>query len=120
MDWIWESCETAGLAVKFESSSEWERLAERRRLGSAMAPELRRLETTYASWSSPEASCLLEKMWARRFQEELNASSALVLIKLEGRLDPARVAGRTRSSTLKRYVGVYQRWRLWLREAKSP
>ena len=123
VDWIWESRETAGLAMKFGSSSEWERLAERRRLGPAMAPELRRLETTYASWSSPEASCLLEKMWARRFREELNASSAPVLIKLEGRLDLARavemIAGRTRSSTLKRYVVVYQRWRLWLREAKN-
>ena len=28
------------------------------------------------------------------------------------------IAGRTRSSAPKRYVIVYQRWRLWLQEAK--
>ena len=47
---------------------------------------------------------------------------APVLQKLEDSLDPARalemLAGKTRAGTLKRYVVVYQRWRLWLQEAK--
>ena len=61
-------------------------------------------------------------MWAKRLREELKASSAPDLIKLEGSLDPTRavemIAGRTRSSALKRYVVVCQRWRLWLQEGK--
>ena len=60
--------------------------------------------------------------WTKQLQSELCASDAPVLQKLEDSLDPARalemLAGKTRAGTLKRYVVVYQRWRLWLQEAK--
>ena len=42
--------------------------------------------------------------------------------KIDDCLDPERayelLPGKTRSSTLKRYVTMYKRWRLWLQEAK--
>ena len=100
--------------IAFEHSRpdiEWGRLQERRRFGPAMAPEP-------APPLQVREGKLLD-MWARKLREELQASSAPVLIKLEGSLDPARaaeIAGRT--CTLKRYVIVYQTWRLGLQEAK--
>ena len=43
--------------------------------------------------------------------------------KLAGSLDPERavllLGGKTRASTLKRYVTIYGRWRIWLRGAKA-
>ena len=45
-----------------------------------------------------------------------------MLGSLQGSLDPDRAAllltGSTRASTLKRYLGYYRQWRLWLGEAK--
>ena len=61
-------------------------------------------------------------IWCRRLQEELLAIDAPVLAALKGSLDPDRAAqllvGRTRATTLKRYLSYYRQWRLWLAEAK--
>ena len=61
-------------------------------------------------------------IWCRRLQEELLAIDAPVLASLKGSLDPDRAAqllvGRTRTTTLKRYLSYYRQWRLWLAEAK--
>ena len=61
-------------------------------------------------------------IWCRRLQEELLAIDAPVLASLKGSLDPDRAAqllvGRTRATTLKRYLSYYRQWRLWLAEAK--
>ena len=46
--------------------------------------------------------------------EELVAIGATI----DDCLDPELLPGKTRSSTLKRYVTMYKRWRLWLQEAK--
>ena len=47
---------------------------------------------------------------------------APVVKTIDDCLDPERayelLPGKTRSSTLKRYVTMYKRWRLWLQEAK--
>ena len=55
---------------------------------------------------------------SRRSEEELELCEAPVLAKLKGSLDPDRailpLAEKTRASTLKRYVTVCSRWRLWL------
>ena len=52
----------------------------------------------------------------------LVAIGAPVVKTIDGCLDPDRayelLPGKTRSSTLKRYVTMYKRWRLWLQEAK--
>ena len=60
--------------------------------------------------------------WVKNLQKELKECDAPVLRKLEGSLNPARAAelivGRTRASTLKRYVTIYRQWRPWLAEAK--
>ena len=60
-------------------------------------------------------------IWCRRLQEELLAVDAPVLASLKGSLDPDRAAqllvGRTRATTLKRYLSYYRQWRLWLAEA---
>ena len=57
-------------------------------------------------------------IWCRRLQEEL-LTIAPVLAALKGSLDPGWAAqllvGRTRATALKRYVGYYRQWRLWLR-----
>ena len=132
VDWIQEAREPARTAMRLEgvlaSDIEWNRLQERRRFGPAMAPEpapppgdkIRKLELTGLELQVREEKLL--DMWAKKLRDELQASSAPVLVKLEGSLDPSRaaemIAGRIRSSTLKRYVIVYQRWRLWLQEAK--
>ena len=46
---------------------------------------------------------------------------APVVKAIDDCLDPERayglLPGKTRSSTLKRYVTMYKRWRLWLQEA---
>ncbi|OLP88351.1 hypothetical protein AK812_SmicGene30348 [Symbiodinium microadriaticum] len=64
----------------------------------------------------------LQDIWCRRLQEELLAIDAPVLAALKGSLDPDRAAqllvGKTRATTLKRYLGYYRQWRLWLAEAK--
>ena len=58
-----------------------------------------------------------------RGREELVCCTAPVLATLEANLDAERdigvLAGRTRVTTLKRYVTVLQQWRLWLLEAKQ-
>ena len=107
---------------------EWSRLQTRRRFGPATAQEpapppgdrIKKLELSGNKLLAREEKLL--DMWAKKLRDELHASSAPVLEKLEGSLDPSRaaemIAGRTRASTLKRYVVVYQRWRLWLQEAK--
>ena len=47
---------------------------------------------------------------------------APVVKTIDDCLDPERayelLPGKTRSSSLKRYVTMYKRWRLWLQEAK--
>ena len=64
----------------------------------------------------------LQELWVTRLKLELKDIGAPVLAKLQGSLDPDRAAnllvGRTRSSTLKRYLTYYKQWRLWLGEAK--
>ena len=54
--------------------------------------------------------------------EELVAIGAPVVKTIDDCLDPERayelLPGKTRSSTLKRYVTMYKRLRLWLQEAK--
>ena len=64
----------------------------------------------------------LQELWVTRLKLELRDIGAPVLAKLQGSLDPDRAAnllvGRTRSSTLKRYLTYYKQWRLWLGEAK--
>ncbi|CAE7793755.1 unnamed protein product [Symbiodinium microadriaticum] len=61
-------------------------------------------------------------IWCRRLQGELLEIDAPVLTALKGSLDPDRAAqllvGRTRATTLKRYLSYYRQWRLWLAEAK--
>ena len=61
-------------------------------------------------------------IWCRKLQEELLQIDAPILAALKGSLDPDRAAllliGRTRASTLKRYLSYYRQWRLWLAEAK--
>ena len=61
----------------------------------------------------------LQVLWTRQLAEELVAIGAPTI---DGCLDPDRayelLPGKTRSSTLKRYVTMYKRWRLWLQEAK--
>ena len=61
-------------------------------------------------------------LWTRQLAEELVAIGAPVVKTIDGCLDPDRayelLPGKTRSSTLKRYVTMYKRWRLWLQEAK--
>ena len=63
----------------------------------------------------------LQRVWAAKLREELKLSQAPVIAMLRGSLDPERailmLAGKTRPSTLQRYVTIYGRWRLWLREA---
>ena len=110
------------------SDIEWERLAVRRRFAPTMAPEkppppgdrLRKLELTGCELLAREERLLI--FWTKQLQSELCASDAPVLQKLEDSLDPARalemLAGKTRAGTLKSFVVVYQRWRLWLQEAK--
>ena len=56
-------------------------------------------------------------IWCRKLRDELLLINAPVLASLQGSLDPDRV-GSTRASTLKRYLGYYRQWRLWLGEAK--
>ena len=132
VDWIQDSRAPAKMAARLEgilaSDIEWERLAVRRRFGPTMAPEkapppgdrLRKLELTGCELLAREERLLI--FWTKQLQSELCASDAPVLQKLEDSLDPARalemLAGKTRAGTLKRYVVVYQRWRLWLQEAK--
>ena len=54
--------------------------------------------------------------------EELHASEAPVLKKLQLSLDPDRaselLAGSTRPNTLKRYVASFRLWRIYLQETK--
>ena len=65
----------------------------------------------------------LQDIWCQKLREELEGCKAPVLSTLESSLDPNRaiamLAGRTRVTTLKRYVTVFQQWRLWLSEAKQ-
>ena len=65
----------------------------------------------------------LQKIWCTRLREELEGCKAPVIATLEASLDPSRaiamLAGRTRVTTLKRYVTVFQQWRLWLLETKQ-
>ena len=64
----------------------------------------------------------LQVLWTRQLGEELAAMGAPVVKTIDDCLDPERayelLPGQTRSSTLKRYVTMYKRWRLWLQEAK--
>ena len=63
----------------------------------------------------------LQDIWCNRLREELEGCKAPVLATLESSLDSNRaiamLAGRTRVTTLKRYVTVFQR--LWLLEARQ-
>ena len=60
----------------------------------------------------------LQDIWCNRLREELEGCKAPVLSTLESSLDPSRavamLAGRTRVTTLKRYVTVFQQRRPWL------
>ena len=72
---------------------------------------------------STDRETRLQDIWCARLREELEICGAPVLATLESSLDPGRaiamLAGRTRVTTLKRYVTVFQQWRLWLLEAKQ-
>ena len=72
---------------------------------------------------SADRSQWLRSVWCDKLRVELVESGAPVLEKLQGSLDPDRaislLAGRTRATTIKRYVTVYQQWRIWLREARE-
>ena len=61
-------------------------------------------------------------IWCRKLQAELLEMEAPIVGTLKGSLDPDRAAlllvGKTRASTLKRYLSYYRQWRLWLAEAK--
>ncbi|CAE7794108.1 unnamed protein product [Symbiodinium sp. CCMP2456] len=61
-------------------------------------------------------------IWCRKLRDELQLINAPVLVSIQGSLDPDRAAllltGSTRASMLKRYLGYYRQWRLWLGEAK--
>ena len=65
----------------------------------------------------------LQDIWCTCLREEIEICGAPVLKTSESSLDPGRaiavLAGRTRVTTLKRYVTVLQQWRLWLLEAKQ-
>ena len=64
----------------------------------------------------------LQELWVAKLKQELKDINAPALASLQGSLDPDRAAnlpvGRTRSSTLKRYLTYFKQWRLWLGEAK--
>ena len=53
---------------------------------------------------------------------QATGGAAPIIGTLRGSLDPDRAAlllvGKTRASTLKRYLSYYRQWRLWLAEAK--
>ena len=61
-------------------------------------------------------------LWTHQLAEELEAIGAPVVKSIGDCLDFDRACellpGKTRSSTLNRYVTMYKRWRLWLQEAK--
>ena len=132
VDWIQDARAPAKMAMRLEgvlaSDIEWGKLATRRRFGPETVPEkppppgdrVRKLELSGCELLAREERLLV--FWTKQLQVELCASGAPVLQKLEDSLDPTRalemLAGRTRAGTLKRYVDVYQRWRLWLQEAK--
>ena len=65
----------------------------------------------------------LQDIWCNRLREELEGCKAPFLATLESSLDSNRaiamLAGRTRVTTLKRYVTGFQQWRLWLLGAKQ-
>ena len=62
------------------------------------------------------------KRWTKKLVEELQASEAPVLKKLQLSLDPERasepLARSARPNTLKRYVASYRLWRIYLQETK--
>ena len=62
----------------------------------------------------------LLEVWTEKLLEELRACDAPVLDKLKLSLDPERaselLAGSTRPNTLKRYVGIYKLWRMFLQK----
>ena len=62
-------------------------------------------------------------VWCLQLREELVISGAPVLETLAGSQDRDRanemLAEKTRATTLKRYVIVFQQWRLWLLETKQ-
>ena len=72
---------------------------------------------------STDSEQRLQDIWCSRLREEPEGCKAPVLATLESSLNPNRavamLAGRTRVATLKRYVTVFQQWRLWLLEAKQ-
>ena len=63
-----------------------------------------------------------QEIWTKKLVQELQASEAPVLKKLQLSLDPERaselLAGSARPNTLKRYVASYRLWRLYLQETK--
>ena len=86
--------------------------AKKLRPGKTIAPEEEREARQHR---------LLE-IWTEQLLEELRYMDAPVLKKLESCLD--RIAaermlpGKTRATTVKRYVSYYRQWRQWLQEAK--
>ena len=62
-------------------------------------------------------------IWTEQLLEELQLMDAPVLTKLERCLDKVAaermLPGKTRATTVKRYVSYYRQWRQWLQEAKS-
>ena len=72
-------------------------------------------------WNDREQRLL--DVWCVRLREEQMGCKAPVLATLESSLDFDRAigmrAGRTRVPILKRYVTVFQQWRLWPLEAKQ-
>ena len=86
-------------------------------------PGARPTHTRGTATESTDRETRLQDIWCARLREELEICGAPVLAAVESSLDPGRaiamLAGRTRVTTLKRYVTVFQQWRLWLLEAKQ-
>ena len=65
----------------------------------------------------------LLEIWTEQLLEKLRRMDAPVLKKLESCLDRTAaqrmLPGKTRATTVKRYVSYYRQWRQWLHEAKS-
>ena len=58
---------------------------------------------------SADRSKWLLSVWCDKLRVELVESGAPVLVKPQSSLDISLLAGRTRATTIKRYVTVYQR-----------
>ena len=135
LDWIQEAKKQSKLLLRsggaLAGDLEWRQISPPVEKGKASGPmeqewqpppgerNRKLLEDGFISQAREER---LQELWVLKLKTELKEIDAPVLGKLQGSLDPDRAAnllvGRTRSSTLKRYLTYYKHWRLWLGEAK--